>query len=123
MTIYKLYSTLYLDRYDELYKRIIAIDKMPQGLLSNYIRKIQRNKLSPFDVQQNSSYNFNCNNHCIYAILDVDNKHNFLCLENISDLLNFLMSNGYTIDTSVTKLLIKNKRINNNDDIICFISD
>jgi hypothetical protein len=118
MVVYKLYSIIYLDKLLECYKRIIVIDKMPLGELSKYVKGIHRNKLSPFDENSNCD----CVNKCLLSIVDFENKNEFLCIDKISNLFDFLTQNNYTIDTSLTKIITKNKRLNNNDDLICFIS-
>ena len=48
---------------------------------------------------------------------DPNNKQDYLCEENICDLFSFLTTNGYTIETELTKIM-KDK----NQKLICFIS-
>jgi hypothetical protein len=118
MVLYKIYSTIYLDKFLECYKRIIVIDKMPLGELSKYVKTIHKNKLSPFDENSNCD----CVNKCMLSIMNFENKNEFLCIDNITELFDFLITNNYTIDTSLSKIITKNNRLNNNDDFICFIS-
>lgn len=117
--LYKLSTTIYLDKHHECYKRIFILDGMPNGPLAEYTKRITKHKLSPFD--ETNHCNSNCNSKCLFSVLDMDNKNDFLCIDDISKLFNFLKSNGYTIDSTFTKLMNKNNRLNNNDDFICFI--
>ena len=100
MPLYKISSTLYLDKFNECYKTIITINDKPDGPLGNHVKSIQRNKLSPFDETNNC-----CNKpSCYNAIYNLYNSKSLLCIDDLTDLFNFLSTNGYTIDTTLTKI-------------------
>lgn len=116
--MYKIYSTLYLDSINETYKRVIAIDRKPDnGPLVDYIKQINKTRLSPFDITNNC-----VNNQCINVICDFKNKTQYLCIDQIVELFDFLTTNGYTINDTLTKLISKNRLLNKNDEFICIIS-
>lgn len=117
--LYSLSSRIYLDRQTKCYKRLITINKEPEGILKNYVKRVKHNKLSPFEYR--NPCDENCFKHCYYAILDPNNKYEFLCIENIDDLIDFLVENGYTIDTKISKMLNKNTRINMNNERLFYI--
>jgi hypothetical protein len=121
-TIYEIASTLYLDRQDtnKCYKRILTINNMPtDGALKDLVKRVTRSKLSPFQVNTcDSSYK---KSNCIYAIKDPDDTSRLLCIDDITRLFTFLSVNGYTIDIDLTKIILKNERVNAKKDLICFI--
>lgn len=119
MSFYELSSRMYLSRQSNCYKRIITINKEPDGPLQQYVKQLQHNKLSIFDIQNECD---SCYKNCFYGILDPHNKNDLLCLDNITNLFQFLLSNNYQINTEITKLMIKNKRINSNDNLIAYIT-
>ena len=51
MPTYQLQSYVYLDSYNECYKKIIIINTMPIGPLQNLIKTLQNKKVSPFKKQ------------------------------------------------------------------------
>ena len=107
--MYQLTSEVYLDKLSKSYKTIITINKRPTDpSLNKIIVTLRREKLSIFEGYTSK---------CILALLNPTNLNDFLYLDDIADLFTFLISNGYTIQTKITKLLLtKNKNI------ICFIS-
>lgn len=120
MNLYELSSRLYLTRETNCYKRIVVINEIPEGPLKELVKPLQHNKLSIFDV-----YSQDCkcqNKHCFYGILDPTNKQQLLCIDDITKLFQFLLSNQYEINTQISKLIMKNKRINSNDDMIAYIT-
>ena len=116
--LYKLSSMLYLDTYRQCYKRILVLDREPQGTLSSYTKRIRRTKLSQFDV--NECHN-DYNKTCVYAIYDFENKQRMLTVDDVGELFSFLLINGYVIEERLSKLINENARLNNKDDFICFI--
>jgi hypothetical protein len=91
--------------YSKQYENIITIDKMPIGPLSQLVSHYSSPRLSPFQST-------NQNNCCKYAIRrNYDSSKNmenyFLNADDVPSLLGYLMANGYTIDTSITKTIQK----------------
>jgi len=109
--IYKLYKTIYLDKYNKCYKNIITINKNPNDpALTNVLKQVSRQKLSPFE-------GFDCckeNNSCILAFIDPNTKE-FLIEDNIDQVFSILIDNDYKIEYKMTKLIKDSK-------LICLIS-
>lgn len=112
------------------YGNIITINLFPKGPLGKIVRQVNfsNNRLSEFT--ELSDYG----NKCGYALLSLceigggrcngggRNSHRFMTANEIPDLFSFLLSNGYKIDTSLTKMMnTSNIQINMNN-IIAFIT-
>ena len=115
--MYILKKEVYLDRYNECYKHIIVISPKPTDPALIKITKLtNREKLSPF--QQTSPC---CpEEQCYYVVMNPKNPCEFLCIDQLTLLFNYLFSNGFKIDTSVTKVM-QNSSVKI-DNLICFIS-
>lgn len=125
---FTVYVEAYLDTYNKEYLNIITVDKMPTGPLAPLIVYISPQKLSPFQSQCAFS------NNCTMAISRYYNKgvckkgNRFLLAEDIPSLLSFLQANGYSIDTTITKMIqrsninIGNTTCNNKKKMICIVS-
>ena len=113
---YALFSEPYLDTYDQCYKNIVTINIPPNGPLHKFIRKVQFYPLSTFKQERKTcglsiqSFRNDCKN------LDL------MLVDEIPDLFGFLLANGYTIDTSITKMLNNSDIKNQNKKLICFIT-
>ncbi|RZD42436.1 MAG: hypothetical protein CXT73_03005 [Methanobacteriota archaeon] len=115
--MYQISSEAYLDRFNECYKNIVVISPKPNDASLNLItRAITREKLSPF--QEISPC---CPlDRCIYAFVYPNNRCELLCVNDISILFGFLTTNGYTINTELTKVMQESDvKLKN---LICFIN-
>ena len=117
--MYSIKTDIYLDKYNDCYRKILVINKDPgDNTLKPYLKTIKKEKLSPFTYD--NCYDNYQNNNCSVAIMNPYNKTEFLSLENIGDFFTVLIENGYKIDTKITSMLQKStQKINN---LICFIS-
>lgn len=115
--MYQLKTQIYLDKHQKCYKKIITIEPLPDDpKIKNIIRQVRREKLSPFDEPTECC---SATNTCINAFVEPNCKCDLLCVDKIGDLFSYLKKNGYKINTSVTKILLKSDaRIPN---LICFI--
>lgn len=113
--MYLISTTPYLDNKpknnNDNYKDIITINVKPPGPLSPFVKLINPPKLSPFS---NS-----CNCKCIYALLSLDDPSKFMRVDDIPQLITFLIENSYNIEYDMTNIMLKNHVLNN---IIFFIS-
>jgi hypothetical protein len=92
----------YYDRFNQCYKNILSIDNIPKGPLAKLVRRIEYNKLSPFQ-QDGPCYKYD---KCKYVIIGRGNKCcEFMTQEQIYDLTSFLLSNGYQIENQITNTL------------------
>jgi hypothetical protein len=115
--MYILKKEVYLDKYNKCYKHIIVISPPPkEKALLDISKLVNREKLSPFQEL------LPCcpEEQCYYVILNPTNKCEFLCIDQITLLFNYLFMKGFKIDTSVTKVMQQSSvKI---DNLICFIT-
>ena len=126
-----LFSRPYLDKYNECYKNIITINKVPKGPLANLVRRINTPPLSQFKTLNNPCDPINacclalsrdglsfCNTRC-------NTRCNLLVVDDVPDLICYLLENDYKIDTSITKMFNQSDitfETNNANKLICFIT-
>lgn len=92
----------YYDRFNQCYKSILSTNCIPNGPLARLVRRIEYNKLSPFQ-QDGPCYRYD---RCKYAILSNNNSCcNFMTPDEIYNLTGFLLSNGYQIENQITNML------------------
>ena len=116
MTTVQVYSLTIKPYYNkicnnEYYTHIIEINKVPLGPLKNYVKRLHNPKISPFHTYSNNPCE---NTSCIYALYDIDNPNNLMCLSKISDLYAFILqhSDVYTIDDKLGKMMYKSNILN-----------
>ena len=109
MLMYSLSSIPYYDSIKQEYQNILMLNKTPTGPLSSITRSVTLNKLSPFDTNTNT-----CPRpKCVIGITSMNNMNNMnshnklMCIDDLPELFEYLLNNGYTIDTSITKILQK----------------
>jgi hypothetical protein len=102
---YIISSQIYYDTFNTCYKRIVTIDRMPIGILATITRRLTNTKLS--DFKQSTSC---CPiERCIFAIYNpTDNTSELLTVERQGILISYLITNGYTINTTLTELTLNN---------------
>ena len=101
-----LFSQPFLDTYNQCYKNIVTINLIPQGPLAQFVRKVQFPPLSQFKQPGPCSRINNCG-LALTALNNIYNKgcSGFMVVDEVPNLLSFLMTNGYSINTSITKML------------------
>lgn len=125
---YTLTSQPYYDYRNQCYRNILVLNKEPVGPLKSIVKRINPPKLSEFNEL---TYNNTCcyERKCIYAICNINdtsshyNNHNdeFMCVDEMSNLFEYLINHGYTIDTSITKIFQKSP-VKLTNPLICLIS-
>ena len=118
MVLYKFSVIVYYDHKNQCYKNVISIDKMPEGPLKNHVRREKLEHLSPFNVCTP------CNPQqlCRFLIFKQENDHCYcgpLLAEEADWLFDFLLSNGYTINTAITNMVNKSS-FRFNEQLLCF---
>ena len=121
-------TKVFLDTFNQCYKNIIVINLPPEGPLGKIVGRLKMPPLSPFNVPGPC-----CNRigykDCSLALFSLrggcggNGRGN--CLMNddeIPDLFSFLLSNGYKIDTSLTKMMNQSEVKINDNKILCFIT-
>ena len=127
--MYSLVGAPFYDERNQCYKKIIRINKFPSGPgpLPQIVKRVRSPRLSHFDT-----FSYNCggscansnafNPSCIFVICNPLSPHQFLTVDELPELMSFLIDNGYKIDTSITKMLMKSN-VKPSNDLICYISD
>lgn len=112
-----MYLEPYLNSFTKTYHNIITLSDMPSGPLSNMVTTISSPKLSPFQYLNNS----NNPNNCIYVLLRYPKQscgggngylrhpEFFMGADDIPSIFGYLRTNGYSIDTEITKMMNKSK--------------
>ena len=108
------FSQTFYDSHLQTYKNIYVLDQKPVGPLVNIVKQLNPPKLSPFKTNDTGG------NSCVYAIYNPNNPQQLLCLEEISILFNFLLSNNYTIDNILTQMMNQSK-VEFKKNFVCFI--
>ena len=124
-----LFSRPYLDTYNQCYKNIVTINLLPQGPLAKFVRRTQLPVLSEFKQPGP------CNRleKCCLALTSINNDYdccnkngsNLMVVDEVPNLISFLLTNGYTVDTSITKMFNQSDirfQTDNENKLICFIT-
>jgi len=130
-TMYSLVSVPYYDHLTQCYKKVIKISPPPppNSPLNAIVKRVGPIRLSPFQVDSTFSGCGGgdggcCSNLaqcCNLLITSVHDKHHIMCVDEIPTLFQFLIMNGFKIDTSITKMMqASNVKLSN--DLICFFS-
>jgi len=115
--MYEISSQLYLDKQTTCYERILTINARPDGPLQALVTKLQNEKLSSY--QSNNCDR--CYKPCLYALRN-QQSGKLYCMNEVPELVQFLVTNGYTIDYNLSKLLLKNTRVNGKQNLIFYIT-
>ena len=102
--MYSITSSIYLDKFKKCYNKVLTIKKMPTGELSNHIKCVQTNKLSPFK-HENQCGRYRPTQYIIMdSVREGGDSTKFLEIQDVTELFMFLSENDYTVDTSVTTI-------------------
>lgn len=124
MNTVAIYIQPYLDTYNQCYKNIVTINSIPKGPLAKFVKKIQFNPLSEFK----NCGPCNQQQKCGLALTSLNNGCHgcdLMIADQIPDLFSFLLSNGYKIDTSLTKMMNTSDitfHTNNANKLVCFVT-
>ena len=132
-----LYLEPFLNNFHKTYQNIITLSSMPDGPLADLVTTTSTSKLSPF--QQLNSISSNPSN-CIHVLLrypknntgstsSIKNTEHFMGHDDIPSIFSYLQSNGYEVDTKLTKMLFKSdvvggssqNSLSGNKKMICMI--
>jgi hypothetical protein len=121
-----LFSQPYLDSYNQCYKNIVVINLTPQGPLADLVRRVKFAPLSEFKQPGPCTPLKQCG----LALMSLGGcntgcKEDLMVVDEVPDLISFLVSNGYSVDTSVTKMFNQSEiRFDENtgNKLICFVT-
>jgi len=117
MTSYMITAEPFLDQKNRCYKKIIVINQKPSGSLGQHVIRMQTPQLSPFSGQGPCTRKDSCKfvfkgGHGCDGLMEVD---------DLPILFNLVMSNGYSIDTGLTRMMNKSN-VKVGSDLLCFIT-
>lgn len=132
-----LYLEPFFNTFHKTYQNIISINSVPSGPLANFVTSMSTSKLSPFQQLNSISSNpSNCMNVLVRYPKSADNSTSsiknadyLLGSDDIPSVLSYLHTNGYIVDTQLTKMLFKSdvlngtsqNRLSGNKKMICII--
>ena len=124
-----LFSQPYLDTYNQCYKNIVVVNLKPQGPLGDFVRFVKFPPLSEFKQPGPCSPLKDCG----YAIMSLGGCNtgcgkfgsDLMVVDEVPNLISYLVSNGYSVDTSITKMFNDSDitfDTNTGNKLICFIT-
>jgi hypothetical protein len=93
---FTLYIETILEPLSEEYKEVLGLDIMPEGPLNKCVFQTRLPELSPFKYPYNIT--------CSYYLTKFPSTKTYMYRTDIPSVFSFLQSNGYTINTSLTRL-------------------
>lgn len=110
-----LFSQPYYDEYAQCYKNIVTINLEPEGPLAELVTRVKLRRTNQYPQESQ------CNKikQCILGLVSIgsmgygcntcssgSNKcQNLMTVDEVPNLFSFLLSNGYQVDTSITRML------------------
>jgi hypothetical protein len=121
-----LFSQPYLDTYNQCYKNIVVVNLPPKGPLADLVVRVNFPPLSEFKQPGPCTPIKQCG----LALVSLDGQYNKMCnglmdVNEVPNLISFLVSNGYTVDTSITKMFNDSEisfNANTGNKLICFVT-
>lgn len=115
--MYQLTSEVWLDQQNQCYKKVLVITPIPTDPVLIAITTLKpRIRLSPFKEPSPCCPK----NNCLSVIMNPTNPCEMLCVENVVLLFSYLVNHGFTVNTSITKMMFKSDVQLKN--LICFIT-
>jgi hypothetical protein len=96
----------YLDQINKCYRNILVVNLHPQGPLSAFVRQLHFPKLSPYQVDSPCCPIPKCG----MAIVSLTDPEEWMCPEEIPELISYLLANGYQMETQITSMLNYNSK-------------
>lgn len=122
---FALFSRPYLDTYNKCYKNIIVVNLMPCGPLAKITKRVTFTQLSQFKSSSPCEQIDKCG-LALTSLNSICGKCGDLMItDEVPQLFSYLLSNGYTIDTSITKMINDSElafNTYNKDTLICFVT-
>jgi len=126
-------SETYYDPFIQQYRNILTINVEPLGPLRKFVRRLNNTTLSIYDSSssygRNRNMGYNDRPHCRLAIVSFKGLYPTMSLpyaprypcraqlmtpDEITDLISWLLANGYQIETQITNMLNQSElKLNN----------
>jgi hypothetical protein len=117
-----LYLEPVLNPYYQSYQNIITLNIMPPGPLSEMVTMVNVPILSTFQASARYASPFYTGENCIFVLLrykkyilggvgsgSFKNANSFMGADDIPAVFSYLNTHGYTIDTSLTKMMYQSR--------------
>lgn len=131
-----LFSQPYYDPCSQCYLNIITMNLPPRGPLLKLTRRVKIYPLSHFKTPGNCTRLQTCGLglRSLRFLPEFDNgfnrNNNYSCsdlmtLDEIPDLFSFLLANGYSVDTKITRMMNESSirfKTNNSNELIALIT-
>jgi hypothetical protein len=103
---YSVHCVPFYDIRQQQYIKILCVNAAPTGALASRVRLIRPPRLSGLCDPNNAG-------RCIHAIMTATGTAaaaaDYMTPDDLPELFAFLMTNGYTVDTGLTKLAAKHQ--------------
>ena len=113
----KVETQLYLNKQDDCYETLICVNPKPKGKLSMITKQLKKVPLSKFDRSH-----CGCRyQHCWNVIINPETNKPF-CIDELTEFINVISDYGYSVNTQLSKLIVKNPHANHSDNFLFYIS-
>lgn len=117
--MFKIETQLYLNKQNECYQKLITIHPKPSDELGSLVKQLNRNPLSKFEYANSNTCD--CNYKPCFSVITNPQTNKPFCIDELTEFINLIVEYGYSINTSISKLIIKNPNTNNSDNFLFFI--
>lgn len=119
--MYAITCTPYLNTHTHQYEHVLKINKRPTtGELAKIVATMNPPKLSTFSDPSSRE-------RCMHVLKQLPTSNNirnteYMGPEDVPELFEFLIENGYIIDTSLTKMMQQSK-VQLSTNLICYVKE
>ena len=106
---FALYIETILEPVSNEYKSVISLDIMPDGPISQCVFQAKHQELSKFKYPYSTT--------CRYYLTRYPSTKTYMVRDDIPNIFSYLNANGYTINTSLTRLYRHNNT--NTKELMC----
>lgn len=127
-----------LDSYSQTYVNVLTFSTMPPGPIARMVKNINPPRLSQFQTVSNWCGNPNtcipvlCRYPIDSPAMNIKNCNTWMGADDIPSVLSFLVTSGYKVDTSLTKMMntskmnimgnVSDNRPSGNRAMVCFFT-
>jgi len=112
-----IYTQIYLLPLTKEYIEVFTMEPKPNDALLSILKRVPYQKLSPYKEQERCG--------CFYIVKNINpNPYchtEFLPVDDLPILFDYLLQRGYEIDTRLTKMLIQGKSAATKRNLVCYI--
>ena len=116
---YSISSLPFYDTRQQQYTKILYVNAAPTGPLAHRVQVVRPPRLSPF---QSHPPHAHAHAPCVHALITADCAPlRYMSPDDLPELFAFLVTNGYTVDTGLTKLAAKHQS-SDAGSLVCIVS-